>query len=147
MPRTRPGGSSRSSIHSRFSSSARVCYSTVVGAYERVGSFPLHGRALSYRSRCMLLRTRGGRLGRFRLVGARHRSDVVRRAGSRCFRLHARAVRDLSSFPRRHHPFAKHLTNRWSQPLAAVKYTFDFTKQFSMFATLAFASGGSAPSR
>ncbi len=39
------------------------------------------------------------------------------------------------------------LTNRWSQPLAAVKSTFNLTKQFSMFATLAAASGGSAPSR
>ena len=41
----------------------------------------------------------------------------------------------------------KDLTNRWSQPLAAVKSTFDSMKQFSMFATLAAASGGSAPSR
>ena len=40
-----------------------------------------------------------------------------------------------------------HLTNRWSQPLAAVKSTFDFMKQFSVFATLAAASGGSALSR
>jgi hypothetical protein len=39
------------------------------------------------------------------------------------------------------------LTNRWSQPLAAVKSTFDFMKQFSMFAMLAAASGGSSPSR
>jgi hypothetical protein len=29
------------------------------------------------------------------------------------------------------------LTNRWSQPLAAVKSTFDFMKQPSMFTTLA----------
>ena len=42
---------------------------------------------------------------------------------------------------------ASHLTNRWSQPLAAVKSTFDFMKQFPMFAALAAASGGSAPSR
>ena len=41
----------------------------------------------------------------------------------------------------------KGLTNCWSQPLAVVKSTFDFMKQFSMFATLAAASGGSAPSR
>jgi len=34
------------------------------------------------------------------------------------------------------------LTNRWSQPLAVVKSTFNFMKQFSMFATLALASGG-----
>ncbi len=40
-----------------------------------------------------------------------------------------------------------HLTNRWSQPLAAVKSTFDFMKQFLKLATLAAASGGSAPSR
>jgi hypothetical protein len=40
-----------------------------------------------------------------------------------------------------------HLTNRWSQPLAAVKSAFDFMKQFQMFVTLAAASGGSAPSR
>jgi len=39
------------------------------------------------------------------------------------------------------------LTNRWSQPLAVVKSTFDFMKQFSVFATLAHASGGSALSR
>ena len=39
------------------------------------------------------------------------------------------------------------LTNRWSQPLAVVKSRFDFMKQFSMFAVLAAASGGSAPSR
>ena len=34
-----------------------------------------------------------------------------------------------------------------SQPLAVVMTRFDFMKQFSMFATLAAASGGSAPSR
>jgi hypothetical protein len=28
-----------------------------------------------------------------------------------------------------------------------VKFTFDFMKEFSMFATIAAASGGSAPSR
>jgi hypothetical protein len=39
------------------------------------------------------------------------------------------------------------LTNRWSQPLAVVKSMFDFMKQFSVFATLVPASGGSAPSR
>ena len=39
------------------------------------------------------------------------------------------------------------LTNRWSQPLAVVKCTFDFMKQFPEFATLAPASGGSAHSR
>jgi hypothetical protein len=39
------------------------------------------------------------------------------------------------------------LTNRSSQPLAVVMRTFDFMKQFSMFITLAAASGGSAPSR
>jgi hypothetical protein len=37
--------------------------------------------------------------------------------------------------------------NRSSQPLAAVMSTFNFMKQFSMFAGLAAASGGSAPSR
>jgi|SRR6476469_2029807 len=42
---------------------------------------------------------------------------------------------------------SKDLTNRWSQPLAVVMSTFDFMKQFPMFATLAAASGGSAPSR
>jgi len=41
----------------------------------------------------------------------------------------------------------KGLTNRSSQPLAVVKFRFDFMKQFSMFATLAAASGGSALSR
>ncbi len=40
-----------------------------------------------------------------------------------------------------------HLTNRSSQPLAAVMPTFNFMKQFLVFATLAAASGGSAPSR
>jgi len=39
------------------------------------------------------------------------------------------------------------LTNRWSQPLAGVMRVFDFMKQFPMFATLAPASGVSAPSR
>jgi hypothetical protein len=39
------------------------------------------------------------------------------------------------------------LTNRWSQPLAAVMTRFDFMKPFSMFATPAAASGGSARSR
>jgi len=40
-----------------------------------------------------------------------------------------------------------HLTNRWGQPLAGAMIGFDFMKQFPMFATLAPASGGSAPSR
>jgi hypothetical protein len=40
-----------------------------------------------------------------------------------------------------------HLTNRSSQPLAVVKSTFDFMKQFLVFATLALTSGGSASSR
>ena len=47
-------------------------------------------------------------------------------------------------------PISSHtkcLTNRWSQPLAAVMSTFDFMKRFLMFATLTVASGGSAPSR
>ena len=39
------------------------------------------------------------------------------------------------------------LTNRWSQPLAVVKSTFNFMKQLSILATLAPASGGSALSR
>jgi hypothetical protein len=39
------------------------------------------------------------------------------------------------------------LTNRWSQPLAVAMRSFDFMKQSSGFATLAAASGGSAPSR
>jgi hypothetical protein len=39
------------------------------------------------------------------------------------------------------------LIKSWSQPLADVMSTFDFMKQFSMFATLAAARGGSAPSR
>jgi hypothetical protein len=39
------------------------------------------------------------------------------------------------------------LTNRSSQPLADAMFTLDFIKQFSMFATLAPASGGSASSR
>jgi len=34
-----------------------------------------------------------------------------------------------------------------NQSLAVVKSTFDFMKPFSMFAALAAASGGSAPSR
>jgi len=40
-----------------------------------------------------------------------------------------------------------HLTDRWSQPLTVVMSTFDFMKQFPMFAVLAPASGGSALSR
>jgi hypothetical protein len=39
------------------------------------------------------------------------------------------------------------LTKRWSQPLAVVISCFDFIKQTLAFATLASASGGSAPSR
>ena len=39
------------------------------------------------------------------------------------------------------------LTNRRSQPLAAAMRTFDLKKQFSVFATLAAASGGSGRSR
>jgi len=39
------------------------------------------------------------------------------------------------------------LTKRWSQRLAVATCTFDFMKQFSEFAMLAAASGGSAPSR
>jgi hypothetical protein len=39
------------------------------------------------------------------------------------------------------------LTNRWSQPLAVSMRTFDFMKQFWMFATFGAASGGSALSR
>ena len=39
------------------------------------------------------------------------------------------------------------LTNRWSQPLAALMSHFDFMKQFLMFAALAAASGRSACSR
>jgi len=35
-------------------------------------------------------------------------------------------------------------TIRWSQPLADVKSTFDFMKQFLMSTALAAASGGSA---
>ena len=47
------------------------------------------------------------------------------------------------SIPRLGAWHASRLTNRWSQPLAAVMSTFfDFMKQFSMFATLAPASGG-----
>jgi hypothetical protein len=36
----------------------------------------------------------------------------------------------------------KDLTNRWSQPLAVATRTRDFMKEFSVFATLAAASGG-----
>ena len=36
----------------------------------------------------------------------------------------------------------KRLTNRLSQPLAAVMSTFNSMEQLSMFATLALASGG-----
>ena len=39
------------------------------------------------------------------------------------------------------------LTRRCSEPLAAVKSTFDSMKSFSMFVALAAASDGSAPSR
>ena len=37
------------------------------------------------------------------------------------------------------------LAGLWSQPLAVVMSKFDFMKQFSKFATLAAASGGSVP--
>jgi hypothetical protein len=36
---------------------------------------------------------------------------------------------------------------RWSEPLTGAMRAFDFTKQLSIFATLAAASGGSALSR
>jgi hypothetical protein len=39
------------------------------------------------------------------------------------------------------------LTNRRSQPLAVVMSMFNFMKQFSMFATLGAAGGGSSRSR
>jgi len=39
------------------------------------------------------------------------------------------------------------LTNLWNQRLAVAMRKFDFMKQFSVFATLAAASGGSALSR
>jgi hypothetical protein len=39
------------------------------------------------------------------------------------------------------------LTNRSSQPLAVAMLTFDLTKPFSIFATLASASGGLSVSR
>lgn len=39
------------------------------------------------------------------------------------------------------------LTNRWSQSLAVAMRTFDFVKEFLMFAALVHANGGSAPSR
>jgi len=39
------------------------------------------------------------------------------------------------------------LTNRWSQPLTDAMRVLDFMKTSLMFATLAAASGGSAPSR
>jgi len=39
------------------------------------------------------------------------------------------------------------LTNRWSQPPAVAMRTLNFMKQFSMFALLVAASGGSAPFR
>ncbi len=42
---------------------------------------------------------------------------------------------------------AEGLTNRWSQPLAVVMSRVDLMKQFAEFATLALASGSSAPSR
>jgi len=42
---------------------------------------------------------------------------------------------------------AKHLTNRWSEPLAGAMTKFEFMRPLSMFAALAPASGGSAPSR
>jgi hypothetical protein len=38
-------------------------------------------------------------------------------------------------------------SNHWSQPLAVAMHTFDFMKQFSMFATLRDASGGLSLSR
>ena len=40
-----------------------------------------------------------------------------------------------------------HLTNRWSQPLAVAMRTFNFMKQFFLFATLAPVSGRSSLSR
>jgi hypothetical protein len=51
------------------------------------------------------------------------------------------------SIPRLGTWHASRLTNRWSQRLAGAMRTFDFMKQFREFATIAVASGGSAPSR
>jgi hypothetical protein len=51
------------------------------------------------------------------------------------------------SIPRLGAGYAGRLTKRWSQPLAVVKSTFDFMKQFRQFVMLAAASGRSAPSR
>jgi hypothetical protein len=39
-------------------------------------------------------------------------------------------------------PYQIDLTNRRSQPLAGMKSTFDFMKQFAVFATLAAACDG-----
>jgi hypothetical protein len=55
---------------------------------------------------------------------------------ARQFSHHFHAVRAASA-----------VIKRCSQQLAVVKSTFDFMKPFSMFAGLALASGGSAPSR
>jgi hypothetical protein len=56
-----------------------------------------------------------------------------------------RAVVALVSYEEAWH--TRGLTNRSSQPLGVIMTRFDFMKQFREFATLAPASGGSAPSR
>jgi hypothetical protein len=57
------------------------------------------------------------------------------------------AVRAEPGTSHRHVDMLPDLTNRSSQPLAGEMRTFDFMNQFREFATLAAASGGSAPSR
>ena len=79
----------------------------------------------------------------------RHAQTQVASCRLRCGALE-RIIACFHHLPDAHYerqPVTAHLTNRWSQPLAGVKSTFNFMKQFSMFAALAAASGGSAPSR
>ena len=71
--------------------------------------------------------------------GTGHSSALSSLCGTFSFRMISRDIFSALN--------TSHLTNRRSQPLAGPMTTFDFIKQFSMFAMLAAASGGSAPSR
>ena len=77
------------------------------------------------------------------VVAASHRErSIFVRPVRRAFRCTRRGFRHLCCPLVRATRCEKHLTNRWSQPLAGVMSRFDFMKQFPMFATLVLASGG-----
>jgi hypothetical protein len=84
-----------------------------------------------------------------------HTTGGLGRQGDVLWRLSAAIMGYLNGMPERQfvQDIAKAerklgtLTNRWSQPLAALLSRPDFMRDFYMFATLAAASGASALSR